>query len=129
MCILSQWQSGRHQNTAVNQHGFCQNLVHGDGRRGQTTMCIGNIHNIQQALDIAIFANLAVQGVEHTTRLKFGKFGGNIAVNLDLNSIPARIARRLPTKAGADPADRCLGSPSPHKNCDTFVMRAHSAPS
>ena len=84
MGILNQRERGRNHYTASSQHVFCQNLVHGDGRRGQTAMCIGNIHNIQQALKIAIFANLPVQGVKHATRLKFGKFGGNIAVNLDL---------------------------------------------
>ena len=68
-------------------------------------MGVGNIHDIQQALNIAILTNLAMQGIEHAAWLKFSKRSGNIPVDFNLNSIPACIACGLSAKTRTDPAN------------------------
>ena len=90
-------------------------------------MRVRNIHDIQQALNIAIFTNLAMQGIKHAVWLKFGEGGGNIAVDFNFDSIPARISRGLSTKTSANPAYRGFGRPSTHQDSDTFMMLAHPA--
>ena len=56
--------------------------------------------------------------------------GSNVAVNLDLDRIPAGIACGLPAKACRNAANRGFRCPSAHQNGDAVTIIGHSvAPS
>ncbi len=64
-------------------------LVHGDGGCQQPAMGVGNIHQVEQALNIAVFAHLAMQGVEHPCGLERDQVFGQGTVNLQQLGVPA----------------------------------------
>ena len=83
-------------------------LVHGVGRGEKAAVGVGDVHDVEQPLDVAILADLAVQRVEHTRRLHLGQGGGDIPGRADLDGIPSGITRRLAAEAGGDTADARL---------------------
>ena len=67
------------------------------GRSGQAAVRIRDIHYIQQALNIAIFTNLAMQGVKHAVWFNLVRVAA-ISGRLQFLQHPARISRGLSTK-------------------------------
>ena len=114
MAVLNQQQVGRHGDADLGEHALGTDLVHGVGRGEKAAVGVGDVHDVEQPLDVAILADLAVQRVEHTRWPHLGQGGGDIPVDLDLDGIPSGIARRLAAEAGGDTADARLGCPAAH---------------
>ena len=52
-------------------------------------MSIRDIHNVQQALNIAILANLPMTCIKDPPRVELFQFERDIPVNLNLDGVPA----------------------------------------
>ena len=92
-------------------------------------MRVGDVENVQKALDVAVLADLSVKGVEDPRRLHLGKGPRDVAVELDLDGVPAGIARRLAAETGRDAADPRFRCPAAHQDGDAFARHQPALPS
>ena len=85
-------------------------------------MGIGDAEDLEHALDGAVLAIAAVQGIERDVGLQLGEHLGDVAANLDARDAIADAFQRPSTGRAAAEADLTLDGPTAHQHCD---MLAH----
>ncbi len=62
-----------HRQARAAEHGLCQALVHGHGAAVNAAANVGQVENLQEALNGAIFAGRSVQSGKHHIRAHVGQ--------------------------------------------------------
>ena len=86
-------------------------------------MGIRNAERFQHALDAAVFAPDAVQGVEGDVRLKLGQDGSQVAAGIDLGNAIAGGAQCLGALPARHQGNLALRRESAHENGDMAFGR------
>uniref|UniRef100_A0A0N4ZGW4 LigA n=1 Tax=Parastrongyloides trichosuri TaxID=131310 RepID=A0A0N4ZGW4_PARTI len=98
-----------HDDARRAQHGLGLVLVHRQGRGQDAGVGVGNLQRLKDALDAAVLAPFAVQGVEDHVGLQRGQHLGQIAPGVDardLGHLPFQGVRAAATRGQRDLAFR-----------------------
>ena len=101
--------AARHGDAGRGQHRLGLGLVHGQRRGQHAGVGVGDAQRLQHALDAAVLAPLAVQGVEADVGLQLGQHLGEVAAGVDAADLGAQPLQGVGALAAGDQADLALG--------------------
>ena len=114
-----------HRDAVRHQHLLGQFLVDRDHRGFEPRMRIGNLHQIEHALDAAVLARAAVECVEHDVGAYAGEHLRDVAVHVDGRHLMAQALERRDDILAAHQRHLALGGPAAHQHGD---MQLHDSP-
>ena len=91
-----------HHDAGRGQHRLGLGLVHGQRRGQDAGVGVGDGQRLQHALDAAVLAPVAVQGVEADVGLQAGQHLGQVAAGVDAADLGAQPLQRLGAAAAGD---------------------------
>ena len=106
-----------HRQTGGLVDLFGLDLVHRKGRGQHPGMRIGNAQPFQNALDAAILAPTAMQGVETDVGFDFGQAHGQIGAAIDLDHLISCRPQGIGACAPRDKRNLPLSGKPTHQNC------------
>jgi hypothetical protein len=86
--------------------------------RPYTGMAVGDAHDLEQALDRAVLAVAAVQGIVDHVRAQLGEPGRQIAADIDRADPIAALAQRRDRRLAAHQRNLALGRPAAQEHRD-----------
>ena len=92
-------------------------------------MGVADAHQVHQALDGAVLAGRAVEGVKHHVRLHRGEHLGEVAIHVDAGDAVAEALQRIGDAGAAGQRHLALGRPTAHENGDVEGLNHQSSPS
>jgi hypothetical protein len=111
-----------HRNSGCGGNTLRLMLVHGERRGEHAGMGVGNVQDLQHALDRAVLAIGSMQGIEDGIWPQACEHLGDVARHIDARDSVACLFQRLGARLSRGEAHRPLRGPATHQHGDVLCQ-------